>query len=244
MPIRTDVRANQPMDNHNPIPRAEEHLITKGGPHSNRCQHQVTRSSTLPTPVESSNPRHWHIWTRGPASHKRAHPLTRGLLQLGGVATQESRLIHTHNDTNSQDTHTCALIHHTHAHTHILLHACPHPHTITRYRATANMVLNGQFVWPLQSTDLHTPPRVMGTPAKMLFPSYHKCTQSCSREDTHFRHFHFPCLLTVLPFPQDSLLEEMSCAFFMATWMSVWLFHLANMEKSTGGIDIPLDRCI
>lgn len=43
-------------------------------------------------------------------------------------------------------------------------------HKPTHTWTTANLILNGHFVWVPQSTDLHTPPGVMGTQSRWNFP--------------------------------------------------------------------------
>lgn len=78
---------------------------------------------------------------------------------------------------------------------------------------------------------------------RLLFANYATLNLSL-QVNLYPRSMNFCLRITVLTFPQDSLLGEMCCGFFTVTWTSVWLFHLGNMEKSTGGKVIFLNHGI
>lgn len=76
LPIITDVRVNQSVDNHNPIPRAEQQRTAEGGPH--RKRHQYKRRGTVnPHPSGSRIPQASAIQMRDPTSPRARTPSLR-----------------------------------------------------------------------------------------------------------------------------------------------------------------------
>lgn len=65
------------MDNHNPIPRAEQQRTVKGGPHSKWHQHHAMRSSAHPPPPKKATPGTGHSDDR-PHKSKSPAPLDPG----------------------------------------------------------------------------------------------------------------------------------------------------------------------
>lgn len=108
---------------------------------------------------------------------------TRTILRGGNARAESSTLIITpiHKTLANVPSRSMITPHHTNTR---LLFMQAYVHKPMHTWTTANLILNGQFVWVLQSMDLHTQPRVMGTPIKMEFPPRYKWNQPCTRSSS------------------------------------------------------------